>query len=813
MVAKKTQLQSQPRFLFLFLSLFIIAVLLIAPYNEGLFNGNLLQFEKPIFITILFGSIAFLLLTISMFFSKSNLLEYSLPSLLVWLVPLSLFISSWTAASHTLAVNGVYIYLFFAAMFVLARHMAGEKYGMAVIAYSQMGSGYLIVLFGFMNWFGDASIFGLVNWAEVPGQVSNVYRDAVQIDSNGPRMASVFQYANTYAGYLTGLLFASLYIMVTSKLKPVVITSSLMLVPILLALLLSLSRGGWAAALVSCLVILIFIHLHKQLLMMVYGLIGVIVTFIIYGYMNDSGTSLREQFSAVGYAKAWFILIIASLSIVLLVLLINKYVYPYIHRKLHQFSIRKWSSLILPISLLILGSVMGYLLLQDTPLNRALPDNIEVRVDNINFNQHSVLERGTFYSDAWKLFKDYPVIGAGSGAWYTLYEEYQNNPYTSRQAHNFIMQHLTATGLFGILILIGFLGLVYYLFIRKHYATRTETLQEEYPTLFFIIATSLFIHSLVDFDMSFVYIGLIFFLCLGAMTTNTLPLINLSSFRWRKLLPLFLAAISIIMLIGSSQLLKANSLYKDALSKTNNAKAIQDFMGPLDEAMRIRSNQPNFILAKSDILSQLYENSKDESYYTQNLNLIHDAITHSPYSREFVQRLTGLLLLKDDLKSAYKTINESYIKNPWFVPLYESKMTLAIELADSHIKQGLHQEAQIYIDDVISTYEKFNKQILHLSTLPEGQGQGNPFAITPPIQLAVAKANYYKEDYVASTALLKPLLSELLDQPNNREIARWYLAGLRKQGEDDTGLYTRLTTSDSTEIAHLEQLLQVDLPR
>src|SRR5690554_1971987 len=157
MVAKKAQLQSQPRYLFWFLSLFIIALLIIAPYHEGLFNGNLLQFENPILYTILFGSIAFLILAISMVFSKRNLLEDSLPSLLVWLLPLSLFISSWSAVSPSLALNGVYIYLFLAAMFVFARYISGEKYGMAVIAYSLMGSGYLIVLFGFMNWFGDAS--------------------------------------------------------------------------------------------------------------------------------------------------------------------------------------------------------------------------------------------------------------------------------------------------------------------------------------------------------------------------------------------------------------------------------------------------------------------------------------------------------------------------------------------------------------------------------------------------------------------------------------------------------------------------------
>lgn len=59
------------------------------------------------------------------------------------------------------------------------------------------------------------------------------------------------------------------------------------------------------------------------------------------------------------------------------------------------------------------------------------------RLENINFQQHSVLERITFYKDAMKVVKDYPIIGTGGGGWSSLYEQYQNNPYISRQVHNF----------------------------------------------------------------------------------------------------------------------------------------------------------------------------------------------------------------------------------------------------------------------------------------------------------------------------------------------------------------------------------------
>ncbi|MFD1904284.1 O-antigen ligase family protein [Paenibacillus rhizoplanae] len=72
-----------------------------------------------------------------------------------------------------------------------------------------------------------------------------------------------------------------------------------------------------------------------------------------------------------------------------------------------------------------------------TSARNVLPANIGTRLENINFRQHSVLERFTFYKDAMKVVKDYPVLGTGGGGWASLYEHYQNNPYLSRQVHNF----------------------------------------------------------------------------------------------------------------------------------------------------------------------------------------------------------------------------------------------------------------------------------------------------------------------------------------------------------------------------------------
>ncbi|MEX2415936.1 MAG: O-antigen ligase family protein, partial [Paenibacillaceae bacterium] len=597
------------------------------------------------------------------------------------------------------------------------------------------------------------------------------------------------------------------------------VVSSLMLVPILLALLLTLSRGGWAAALVSCLIVLFFIHVHKQILMLIYSIIGILVTFVIFSRINELGSHLREQLTASSYTIGWLILIGASSFITLITLILHRYLHSYIQNKFVNLSPKRWASFIVPILLLFLVVLMGYLLLQDTPINRALPDNLEQRVDNINLSQHSVLERGTFYADAWKLYKDYPIIGAGTGAWSALYEQYQNNPYSSRQAHNFIMQHLVETGTLGIVLMVGFLLIVLYQFARTRLTSWIELSREDRDprTPYFLFALPILIHSIIDFDMSYVYIGAVVFLCLGAMSAGTKPIFNLSSQsllnKINRIYPVTLVILSLIMLIGSMQLLRANSLFKQAISNLKAAPSINHFMDPLNQALQIREGNPSYTSTKSDLLNQLYTQTKDESYYTQNLELVNQSLKSEPYNLRLIDLKTELLLSKGKIDLAYMNNTYALAQFPWNVTLYEKQIVLAIHLAENEIKLQDWNKSQSYLEVVELTYQQLNKQIDHLSTLPEGQLQGNPFLTTSTIELGVAKTYYYKNDFEAAVAALKPLVTDQqLQDPIQREIARWYLSALQRQGSEDKALFDRLIAADPNEETLIEQLVSVVLP-
>ncbi|MFD1903706.1 hypothetical protein ACFSQ7_05620 [Paenibacillus rhizoplanae] len=71
---------------------------------------------------------------------------------------------------------------------------------------------YFIVGFGLLNWLGSWKFAGgLVGWFSNTVR-GDKYLDAVMTDSNGLRLTSIFQYANTYAAFLMAFLFVAVFL-------------------------------------------------------------------------------------------------------------------------------------------------------------------------------------------------------------------------------------------------------------------------------------------------------------------------------------------------------------------------------------------------------------------------------------------------------------------------------------------------------------------------------------------------------------------------------------------------------------------------
>ena len=89
----------------------------------------------------------------------------------------------------------------------------------------------------------------------------------------------------------------------------------------------------------------------------------------------------------------------------------------------------------------------------DYPL---LPDFAANRLQGLQANENAI-QRGAFFRDGMKVFRDHPVLGAGLGSFETLLFGYQEFYYETKYVHNHYIQVLLDSGVVGFILYLSLL--------------------------------------------------------------------------------------------------------------------------------------------------------------------------------------------------------------------------------------------------------------------------------------------------------------------------------------------------------------------
>lgn len=788
----------------------IILFLAWTPFQTALFNGFQLDFEKPILWTAILSCLL-LVLWIAQYYKRIQLTEQrDWLAVGVLLLPLTYIISMISAASQTQAANMVLINCIYAIIFIIGLYVLRDALGNRMIQGATMAVAYLIVGFGLLHWFGQGETAGAIAKWFSNTVLNGIYTHAVMTDSNGLRLTSVFQYANTYAAFLMAFLFAAVFFVTTSRKWYSQAFHSFMLVPIIVSLLLTLSRGGLVMLPVVFVLLLLFLKPAQQLLWILYcGMAGVI-SLLISKSVTDLGLQLNETFSGSGALKGWGILIAASIIMGLLGWVIQRFVAPKLESVLSTWSEKKGSSLWLPVGSVVIGGVLIFLFI-GTGLKNILPQNISVRLENINFNQHSVLERFTFYKDAMKVLADYPIIGAGGGAWASLYEQYQNNPYTSRQAHNFFLQYLIEVGVLGFLVFMAFIIFIFYKYIRGYVQQDTDGKNSHF--LYLIIVLSILLHSILDFNLSYVFMGILVFLGLAgmaaAMDSRPVKKWTLPESAARGAFSAVVGIGAIIILITSIRYVQAADAAMDARRIAQTSTSFEEIKAPLDKDLSIRSSHPDSVLLLSSLYYTGYRQTQEEGFYNLAVDLLNRALEDEPYNKFMLLRLIEGYELKQQPELAYEVLINNAYKFKWDIEWYEKIIHQGYDLGSKALGTGDIATKDQYFKQATDAFAEVQAGIRHLETLPEGQLQGRPFENTPDMILNAGKMYYMMNQPQEAADALKLGIQEDLSQTIPQEIARWYLASLQKLGTDDEALMERLLQVDPNAEQSVKQLAEL----
>ncbi|MEO3945581.1 O-antigen ligase family protein [Gorillibacterium sp. CAU 1737] len=772
------------------LLLFTMGFLFIAPFSKGLFQSGHNEFNYSIGIKFLdpantaltFTFIALLLLAFFyyFFFEIREKSDYLL--LAVWLIPLCYLIGLFQGVSFFTSLQGLYVQLMLAAFFLFGAVLVRSKRGADWLAHGTLLSAYAVIIFGFMTWLGN-----------VPN------KGYVIIDGTGTRLSSVFTYANTYAGFLIALLLAGLYLSATSTKRWVVFLHALFLVPALVSLLLTLSRGGWVLLPVLFLVLLPFVKATVQLMMTAQLFVAGIVALLITSSVTDNGIKLLQVAEQGLMLKTWSILIVASVVCAGLAVLLRWAAdrWPAFGKLDTRF---RYSNLWFPVAVIVAGGLLLVVLIA-TPLSNLLPESLQQRLGNINFNQHSVLERGYFYKDSWEIAKDHLFFGTGGGGWSHLYHMYQSYPYTSRQAHNFFFQVLIDIGLFGLLITFLFIAAVFLFYIRRH-----RNMMQASPStfVFFIIAFGLLAHSLIDFDMSYAFIGVLLYLCLGAMLgtasqkkVEEAPRTPTFMERYRWAYPAVLGTLSLVMIFLSFRASLASNKGTAAIANMASGQVdLAQTVGLLDGAIKYQGSNIDYQLLKVDLYNNAFAQTKEAKYKDEGEAVLKQLDKREPNLIEPFEYRFAWAMQDGKSTEALPIAEEMLRRNPWNTVYYERVLGL------------YHQTGEANWDKAMQTYQQLQERIAQMNEVPKAIAIGIPLQVSKGVALPIGQIHYERGDYADTIQLLYPYLNDDLNDVQNLLIARYYAAAQEKLGIPDQGWKGKLIAKDPNEKTVLEQLVQ-----
>ncbi len=758
---------------------FVLTFMFIAPFQRGLFNGNNYSFERPIYTALLWGGIALFLLAVYLFKHWRLRSHRDVLSIMIWLIPLSYFLSTLNSVSLHLATNELFIQIFCVVFFLIGAYTANNKKRTAVIQYGFLISGYIVIIYGWMNWLGNAN-----------------YQDAVL---NG-RMAGVFQYPNAYAAYVAAMLMINMLFILNTRKWYVLIAHAMMVLPIACSFILTLSRGGLVSFIIVFILFLVFLNWRKQFFVLFYVIVSLGVSLYLTNRMVQLQDQLSRQYDSLVSLKGWVFLILGSILVCGLIYVCQTFIFSVWNNNSQVRTMQK-QSWILPAILILITVIGSVILLSSNIVLDILPDNLERRIsiDSLFTN-----DRFIYIQDAVNMIRDYPAMGAGGGAWSRLYEQYQSYPYTSTQTHTFYMKLLIETGITGFILFVFFIGYILFVYLRIIKQTSFSE-ENELKWMFPVLVLNIIVHSAIDFDMSFVYLSALVFLGIGMMISNENSNLYVYMSKkkmqvFRKLYASFIMILAVILIFNSLQSYRANVLFSEALEVAKSSNNYNEIVRPLNRALEIEANHPEYNLYKYSLLFQLYSQTHDERFLEEADVVFGKLIKSDPYYKQLIQPKYSFLIAQDKQTRAIEWIDENLKKTPLDMLLYEKAINFYYKLGSQTSEQGNKVEMYRFWNQAIGYYDQiqaWNNKLQETKQLK----------VSRKISLDIGRIYYMLGEYELSIESLQENTSWNFDAQINREIARWYLAALKKQGRNNKRYFEALINEYPYEESKIQELL------
>lgn len=620
-----------------------LAFIFIAPLNNGLFSETY------------FWPFAIITALVLLYVLKKQGQESKFGAIDILLIFLSLsyFLSFLGAASPRMAYLGVLKYIFyFACYFLTVSLWAEDKKSKEIVLLTMVSSITAGTVITFL------SHFKIFDFTDI------VY---------GGRFTSTIHYANTYAAVLAAIipLIVYLYYAVEKKWAKILLLAAWFLNTV--AFYATLSRGALLVYLPALFILIFLVEKEKRWLTC-----GNLILF------NSVALVMAEVTLKNTNTKILLVLLAVMVLMVLLNVLVEK------------MKIRGSRFTVFVVTMLGIGGIVCVL---------CFPEKLSIlritRFTNINIQASGISDRLYFYEDAFKVFAQNWILGSGAGGWSALYKTVQGHLYNSTEVHSSLLQTMVESGIVGALLFLG----VFVMFILQQVHLRKNNKDTILTKVVFLAAMVIFLHSLIDFDLTVPAVTMYLFVLMGllgryfvAQISNYKPLRSIA------------VCLSVILLFSSLSMGTALLISKSTLEFMKTGRIV-------GKTAEIQKHEQNLAVAlKLDPLNSVYASylgqlkvaqgqaRKSAKETEEGLLVLEKAIKLEPYKYE-AYLAKGLTLTQLNRREEAAEYFQRIIE---LMPLQHTGYEYAI---NNYVNLTLNTGNREYLNAAEKVYQKAKEQM------------------------------------------------------------------------------------------------------
>ena len=320
-----------------------------------------------------------------------------------------------------------------------------------------------------------------------------------------------------------------------------------------------------------------------------------------------------------------------------------------------------------------------------------VPEAITKRIKDISFETSSVSLRTIFAKDGLKILKDYPIAGAGGGAWKNLYRQYQSIPYNTTETHNFYVQYAVEVGI------IGLIALTAVLFILAKGMIKCIADKCDYLHIY-LAAMLLFMHSAIDFNLSLVAVGYILWMLVGIINSHDGISTVKKPISYTKPVILLLA-LSIV--VFSSSIYYGIKLGGQAVDNAKENKDIDKAIKLFEKAAMFDRFNGSYRFDLAQVLNNQLRKTKDNKYYGPFKEQLAKVKELEPYNHEYSPTICSMVLAIGEFDEAAALADERILHQPMVVPPYVMKIDVNYQVAKYYLENEEIEEAVPYLERIL----------------------------------------------------------------------------------------------------------------